>query len=458
MTDPRRALPSVDRLLREDGIGALLETRPRTVVIDALRSLLDAVRTGARPLPTDWPAATAALLDAQDVPSLRAVINATGVVLHTNLGRAPLAPSAVDAAIAAAGYATLEYDLASGNRGSRQEHVAATLARLTEAPAALVVNNAAGALVLALQALAAGREVVISRGELIEIGGSFRIPDILSRSGAILREVGTTNRTHLADYAAAIGPATGAILTVHRSNFAQVGFVASPEPSALAALAAEHGVPYIDDVGSGLLLDLAPWGLTGEPVVPEAVRAGPDLVIFSGDKLLGGPQAGCLVGSTAAIAACRDNPLARALRADKMSLAALEATLALYRDAELARTSIPVLRMLTEAPEALGRRATSLRELLTPLPWPAAAPSIVPEASTPGGGSFPDATLPTTVVVLDPGPAGADSLSRRLRLASPPLVARVQAGQVLLDPRTISEAEIPGVVEAVRAALEASSG
>ncbi len=458
MTDPRRALPSVDRLLREDGIGALLETRPRTVVIDALRSLLDAVRTGARPLPTDWPAATAALLDAQDVPSLRAVINATGVVLHTNLGRAPLAPSAVDAAIAAAGYATLEYDVASGNRGSRQEHVAATLARLTEAPAALVVNNAAGALVLALQALAAGREVVISRGELIEIGGSFRIPDILSRSGAILREVGTTNRTHLADYAAAIGPATGAILTVHRSNFAQVGFVASPEPSALAALAAEHGVPYIDDVGSGLLLDLAPWGLTGEPVVPEAVRAGPDLVIFSGDKLLGGPQAGCLVGSTAAIAACRDNPLARALRADKMSLAALEATLALYRDAELARTSIPVLRMLTEAPEALGRRATSLRELLTPLPWPAAAPTTLPEASTPGGGSFPDATLPTTVVVLDPGPAGADSLSRRLRLASPPLVARVQAGQVLLDPRTISEAEIPGVVEAVRAALEASSG
>ena len=242
MTDPRRALPSVDRLLREDGIGALLETRPLTVVIDALRFLLDAVRTGARPLPTDWPAATAALLDAQDVPSLRAVINATGVVLHTNLGRAPLAPSAVDAAIAAAGYATLEYDLASGNRGSRQEHVAATLARLTEAPAALVVNNAAGALVLALQALAAGREVVISRGELIEIGGSFRIPDILSRSGAILREVGTTNRTHLADYAAAIGPATGAILTVHRSNFAQGGFVASPEPSsaALTALGADR--------------------------------------------------------------------------------------------------------------------------------------------------------------------------------------------------------------------------
>ena len=455
MTDARRALPSIDRLLREDGILTLLEFRPRLLVVDALRTLLEEVRTGTLTAPSDWAVAAGERIALWDAPSLRAVINATGVVLHTNLGRAPLAPAAIAAAVAAAGYGNLEFDLDTGSRGSRQDHVAGAVARLTGAPAAMVVNNAAGALVLALNALAAGREVIISRGELIEIGGSFRIPDILERSGATLREVGTTNRTHLSDYADAISPRTGAILTVHRSNFEQVGFVASPEPALLAALARDRGVPFIHDVGSGLLLDLEPWGLAGEPVVPEAVRTGADLVIFSGDKLLGGPQAGLLVGTEASVAACRRNPLARALRADKMTLAALEATLALYRDPETARTTIPVLRMLTTPEDTLAHRAEALRARIEDLDWPAASPATRPDQSTPGGGSFPGATLGTTVVVLDPGPQGAESMAQRLRRASPAVVGRVHAGAIVLDPRTIGDDQLPGVADAVRQALDA---
>lgn len=453
MTDPRRALPPVDRLLREEGFVSLLEHHPRSLVVTALRELLETVRHGSAGAPADWSAAVAEALARESVGSLRPVINATGVVLHTNLGRAPLAAPAIAAAVGAAGYGTLEFDLASGERGSRQDHVAEALAVLTGAPAGLVVNNAAGALVLALSTLATGREVIISRGELIEIGGSFRIPDILARSGAILREVGTTNRTHLADYANAITPATGAILTVHRSNFAQSGFVASPEPAELAALARQAAVPFIHDVGSGLLLDLSPWGLAGEPLVPAAVAGGADLVIFSGDKLLGGPQAGCIAGRGEPVAACRRNPMARALRSDKMTLAALQATLALYRDPATALATIPVLQMLTTSPGALARRATAIADRLTALAWPGSPPIMEPDHSTPGGGSFPGARLPTTVVRLDPGARGADDLVRQLRLASTPVVARVHAGLVVLDPRTVSDDEVPALAEAIGEAL-----
>lgn len=450
MTDPRRLIPSVDRLLKDEAIAPLIESAPRNVVVAAIREAVAAARaTGTAPA-AGWAADVAGRVRARVTPSLQPVINATGVVLHTNLGRAPLAAAALEAvARVGAGYSALEYDLATGTRGHRATHCASLLAELTGAPAALVVNNAAAALVLALNALAGGREVLISRGELIEIGGSFRIPEILEKSGAVLREVGTTNRTHLSDYRNALGERTGAILTVHRSNFELQGFAASPAPADLAGLAREYGVPYLYDVGSGLLADLAPWGLSGEPAVTDGVAAGADLVLFSGDKLLGGPQAGCLVGTREAITACQTNPFARVTRADKLTLAALEATLALYRDPELARREIPVLRMLTESSEQLGARARRLAELL-----PAdARPRLIPGESAAGGGSFPGAVLPTTLVALDPAETGADELAARLRHGTPAVIARIADGRVLLDPRTLADDELASVAQALTSAL-----
>ena len=437
--DKRRALPSVDTLLRDPSVLGLMSTAPRNTVVRAVREVIERSRKRRAGPPDDWAAEIAERVAARVAPSLARVINATGIVLHTNLGRAPLAARAVSAVQSiATGYSTLEFDLHSGTRGSRADHGRARLALLTGADDALVVNNAAGALVLALGTVAAGREVIISRGELIEIGGSFRIPDILAKSGARLREVGTTNRTHLEDYAAAIGPDTGAILIVHRSNFAQSGFVATPDPAAIAALAHERGLPCLHDTGSGLLLDLSRWGLSGEPLVGDAVAAGADLVLFSGDKLLGGPQAGCLVGHRELIAACRRNPLARALRADKMTLAALEATLALYDDEVTALREVPVLRMLTEAPEEIESRA---RRVLAATPSHF-QPALAGGESAVGGGAFAASVLPTTLVALVPGEIGAHGLALRLRLGDPAVIARVQEGRVLLDPRTIAESEI----------------
>ena len=451
--DLRRALPSVDRLLQDPGVRELLERAPRNLVVAAAREAIAAARGGRGPLPEDWAGEVAERVERRSAPSLHPVLNATGVVLHTNLGRAPLARAALEAVHAvAAGYSTLEFDSATGARGSRSDHCGALLAGLAGTEAALAVNNAAGALVLALNAVAAGKEVLISRGELIEIGGSFRIPDILEKSGAALREVGTTNRTHLDDYRAALSPATGAILTVHRSNFEQKGFVTTPEPSALAALAREAKVPYVYDVGSGLLTDLAPWGLRGEPRVQDAVRSGADLVLWSGDKLLGGPQAGCLAGREELVALARSNPLARALRADKMTLAALEATLALYADPEVAVREIPVLRMLTLSAEELHARAEQLRSAL-----PSLRPCVLASGhSAVGGGSFPGAELPTTLVAIDPGALGAQGLALRLRLGSPPIVARIQDDRVVLDPRTLPPEAFPDIAEAVAAAFEAA--
>jgi L-seryl-tRNA(Ser) seleniumtransferase len=397
----------------------------------------------------DWPAEIAERVARRRAASLHPVLNATGVVLHTNLGRAPLASAAIEAVRAvAAGYSTLEYDVVTGARGSRTDHCASLLAGLTGAQSALVVNNAAGALVLALNTVAQGKEVVISRGELIEIGGSFRIPDILARSGAILREVGTTNRTHVKDYQDALSDRTGAILTVHRSNFELSGFVSTPAPAELAALAARAGVPYLYDVGSGLLADLSPWGLTSEPRVPDAIDSGADLVIFSGDKLLGGPQAGCLAGREALVALTRKNPLSRALRADKLTLAGLEATLALYHDTERAVREIPVLRMLTMAPGELRARAELLRSACAS----SLSCGLADGMSAVGGGAFPGASLPTTLVVLDPGGLGAAGLALRLRLGTPPVVARLEHDRVLLDPRTLPEGSAATVGDAVGAA------
>jgi L-seryl-tRNA(Ser) seleniumtransferase len=310
------------------------------------------------------------------------------------------------------------------------------------------VNNAAGALVLALNAHAAGGRVLISRGELIEIGGSFRIPEILEKSAAVLGEVGTTNRTHLADYERAL-PGAAAILTVHRSNFEQRGFVTSPSPAELASLAHGAGIPFLYDVGSGLLADLSPWGLTSEPNVPDAVATGADLILFSGDKLLGGPQAGCIVGTASAITRCRSNPLARALRADKFTLAGLEATLALYREPARAIQEIPVLRMLTLSGEELVNYAQGLAAILPP----ECRAEIAPGESAVGGGSFPGADLPTTLVLLDPGPEGANRLALRLRLGEPPVVARVQADRVALDPRTLPPDSYKAIASAVTVAV-----
>ena len=452
MTDPRRALPSVDHLLREPAIAALLGGAPRDAVVAAVRETVNAARRRRAGPPDDWAHEVRERLALRTERSLRPVLNATGVVLHTNLGRAPLAHAALDAlAAVGSGYSTLEFDLHAGVRGSRADHCRTLLAELTGAEDGLVVNNAAGALVLALNSTAVGREVLISRGELIEIGGSFRIPEILEKSGARLREVGTTNRTHLADYRTALSPETGAILTVHRSNFEQRGFVATPTLAEVAGLATEAGVPWICDVGSGLLIDLAPWGLAGEPRVADAAAAGADAVIFSGDKLLGGPQAGCLVGGRELVARCRGNPLARALRADKLTLAALEATLALYRDPVVAIAEIPVLAMLTAAADELAARAERLAAAC-----PAElSPTLWSGESAIGGGSFPGAVLPTTLVALDAGPLGPDGLALRLRLGSPPIVARVGDDRVLLDPRTLPPSAYGDIGIALHRALEA---
>ena len=333
MPDARRALPSVASLLENDRLRPLLERAPRGVVVDAIRRTIDAARSEPAAAPADadaWAEAVGRAIDRATLPSLRRVINATGVVLHTNLGRAPL-PGAAIAAIArvAAGFSNLEYDIEKGERGSRYAHCAGLLRELTGAEDALVVNNGAAALVLALNTLADGRDAIVSRGELIEIGGSFRIPDIMAKSGARLVEVGTTNRTHLDDYRRALAADTRAIVKVHRSNFEQAGFVADAPASALAALAAERGLPLLHDLGSGLLLSLDAYGLTGEPTAADAVRDGAALVTMSGDKLLGGPQAGIVVGRRDLIERMRANPLTRAYRVDKLTLAALEATLAL---------------------------------------------------------------------------------------------------------------------------------
>ncbi|HYP48446.1 MAG TPA: L-seryl-tRNA(Sec) selenium transferase, partial [Thermoleophilaceae bacterium] len=375
--------------------------------------------------------------------SLRRVLNATGVIVHTNLGRAPLPEAVLRSALAAAGgYSNLEYDLETGERGSRQAHVEGVLSDLCGAEAALVVNNCAAAVLLAATALSGGRELVVSRGQLVEIGGSFRIPEVVEQSGARLHEVGTTNRTRLADYERALGPDTGALLRAHQSNFRTVGFVEEPEIEELCTL----GVPVIDDVGSGALAEGVPE-LAGEPDVRRSITAGCAVVCFSGDKLLGGPQAGLMAGTSEAIERCRTHPLARALRIDKLSLAALEATLRLLRDAgRQAAAALPVLAMLTAADEELRARAERMSELV-------AGSRVLMATAKAGGGSLPLLELPGPVCAVDPGALGLDELARRLRLGDPPLVGRAREGWLLLDPRTLSDTEAEQAGRAVSAAL-----
>jgi L-seryl-tRNA(Ser) seleniumtransferase len=446
--DPRRRLPSVDALLAEPAIAALAAARSRTLVVRAVRAAVEDARAGGgTPPAAGWPAAVRAQLARLGTPSLVPVINATGVVLHTNLGRALLAPAAVAAMTAVArSYASLEYDLGRGARGSRHAICRDLLVELTGAEDAVVVNNAASGLLLALSALARDGEAIVSRGELVEIGGAFRVPDIMARSGARLVEVGTTNRTHLDDYVQAITPGTRAVLKVHRSNFRLTGFTAEVAAADLAQLARASGAASLYDLGSGLLLDLSRWGLTGEPTVREAVASGVDLVVVSGDKLLGGPQAGIVVGKEAAIAACKRDPLARAVRADKFTLAALEATLGLYRDPEIARREIPTLRMLTIEDVELKRRAEALNKSVK-------GGEIVEGYSEVGGGSFPETKLRTWLVRLTADQLTADSLVERLRGGDPPIIARIEDGHVVLDPRTILPDQIEAVAQGVTDAL-----
>ena len=471
-----RELPAVDRLIGHPALAAAQAEVPAGLLVEVAREVLAGARAAiaagnAAPEADALAAEVAARIAAVTQPSLRPVINAGGVIIHTNLGRAPLSQAAQAAMIAAAGYSNLEYDLEAGTRGSRYSHAAPLLARLTGAEAGLVVNNAAAALVLILSALAAGREVVLSRGQAVEIGGGFRIPDIMRQSGATLVEVGTTNRTYRRDYEAAITAQTAGLLRVHASNFRVVGFTAGVAVGDLAALAHERGLWLVDDVGSGALLSTAAYGLAAEPLVQESVAAGADLVCFSGDKLLGGPQAGIIVGKASWVDRLRRHPLARALRVDKVTLAGLEATLLHYLKGD-APAAVPVWQMISAAPADLERRATAWAGALAAR---GVAARVVPGRSAVGGGSLPGETLPTCLLAVAPeGPSAAapisaaptegedeeaapptspggsaSRLAARLRRGSPAVVARVERDLLLFDPRTVLPGEDTALLEAI---------
>lgn len=441
--DRRRRLPSVGALVEAAEAAGLVGRAGRTVVVAAARAAVADARANGGAAPADgWLAEVERRALEAERPSLVRVINATGVVLHTNLGRAPLAPAAIDAMVAAAGYSALEFDLDRGERGSRQHHVGPLLAELTGAEAGLATVNAAAALVLAVQALAGDGETLVSRGELVAIGGGFRLPEILGQTGTALTEVGTTNRTSITDYDLATSPRTRLALKVHQSNFAMHGFTEEVSVRDLVARCAPRGIPVVHDVGSGLMVALDAYGLRGEPLVRESVAAGA-LTIFSGDKLLGGPQAGLIVGPGAIIARLGAHPLARALRPDKVTLAGLEATLALYRDVALAVREIPVLAMLTADPATLKRRARRLARRIEGATTESGRSAV-------GGGAFPGAELPTTLVSIPT--ESPDTLVAALRRHDPPIIARAAEDRVLLDVRTMRDVEFADIVSAVGAA------
>ena len=447
-----REIPPVDELLGRPELAALASQVSRGYVVERVREVLEEVRDEIRAgTGGENPLAGLEVRIAERVrralePSLGTVINATGVILHTNLGRAPLAAEAVArVGEVAASYSNLEYDLAGGTRGKRDVHAARLLRQLLGAPA-VVVNNNAAAVLLVLNTLAEGGEVVVSRGELIEIGGSFRIPDVMAKSGAVRRDVGTTNRTRLEDYEAAIVPGrTRLLLRVHPSNYRIVGFTERPSLEELVGLGRRAGVPVFEDLGSGCLLDLHPFGITDEPLAGDSLKAGADLVSFSGDKLLGGPQAGIIAGRQDLVEQVRRNPLFRALRVDKMTYAALEATLALYLRGAL--DALPVMRMIRASADEIAERA---RALVAGVSLPV---ELVPGESVVGGGSTPGQSLKTMLLALTHPTLSAAEVEARLRAATPPVIARVEQDRVLLDLRTV----LPEQEPALRYALEALS-
>jgi len=450
-----RKIPSVDEILSRPEITDLLKSYPRTVVVEAVRKGLGRLReellnqkeisefeeslfSFERLLPLFQKE-----IDLQVRPRLRRVINATGVVIHTNLGRSPLHPSALQHMIdISKTYSNLEYDLDLGERGSRYSHVEETLCRLSGAESALVVNNNAGAVLLSLNTMAEGREVIVSRGELVEIGGAFRIPDVMKRSGALLREIGTTNRTHVSDYQEAIGSQTGLLLKVHTSNFRVTGFTSSVPLQDLVQLGRQHEIPVMDDLGSGCLLDLTQYGLEKEPTVQEAIATGADVVTFSGDKLLGGPQAGIILGKKSFLDQIKVNPLTRALRIDKLTLAALESTLLLYLDQKIAMKEIPTLRMLSLDRGKLKRRGRRLLKRLSEMIRKEATLTLREDVSQVGGGALPLQELRTMVLAIKPLHASLNGFEENLRKSDPPIISRISKDELVLDMRTVFDEEI----------------
>lgn len=448
-----RKLPAVDTLLHLPEIGLLAAQVGQTQVTNRLRQVLTSARQqiavgAAAPTVAQVIARLADELTALAQPSLRPVINATGVIIHTNLGRAPLSEAACTAITAVAqGYSNLEYDLEAGERGSRHDHARRLICELTSAEDALVVNNNAAAVYLILAALCLGRDVVISRSQLVEIGGGFRIPDVLRQSGAHLREVGATNRTHLRDFAEAVTPQTAALMRVHASNFKQIGFVTMPTLPELATLAHQKDLILIDDLGSGTLLETTPYGLASEPTVQASIAAGADIVTFSGDKLLGGPQAGIILGRTALISQLRRHPMARALRVDKLTFAALDATLRSYQRG-LAASELPVWQMISASVNTLTER---VQGWLAQLHAAGITGEIIPGESAVGGGSLPGETLPTVLLAIRQD--APDAVAARLRHQPVPVVCRIQRDQLLFDPRTVLPAQEPALLRALLSVL-----
>ncbi len=438
-----RRIPAVDQLLLRPAAARWVSRTSRAFVVSEIQKLLqevrDSIRTGP-PLPTDPDSLDAALelkLEARLRPALRAVINATGVILHTNLGRAPLSAAARHSLSAvSAHYTNLEYDLAGGGRSQRDKHLEAAFAEVLGSEAAVAVNNNAGAVFLILNTLAAGREVVVSRGELIEIGGSFRIPDILARSGAILREVGTTNKTRIADYEAAIRPETALLLRVHPSNYRIRGFTERPGLEDMVRLARHYRLTLVEDVGSGCLVDLRAYGIVDEPVAQESLHAGVDLVCFSADKLMGGPQAGIIAGGRALVESIQRNPLMRTLRVEKLIYGALEATLSSYRTGRQFQ-EIPVLRMISTAPDELRNRSRRLARRLQARGLEGIRVGFFEGKSLVGGGSCPDCDLPTTLLGIDSDKRRPDVIEGRLRAQEPAVIVRLEDDRVLIDLRTV---------------------
>ena len=452
-----RNLPGVDTLLKTEAARSLIDRYGQRLMVEATRSWLETVRRqilsgSPAPAEQDVVMGIARVLELWGRPTLRPVINATGVVIHTNLGRAPLCAEALQAIREVAeGYSNLEYDLEAGERGSRYAHTEELLCRLTGAAGALVVNNNAAAVLLVLIALAQEREVVISRGQLVEIGGGFRIPDVMRQSGARLVEVGTTNRTHLSDYQEALGPDTAMLMLAHQSNFRTLGFVSQVPAQELVELGRARQVLVYEDLGSGTLLDTAAYGFSHEPTVQEAVSAGVDLLSFSGDKLLGGPQAGILVGKADLIDRLRHFPLTRALRVDKMTLAGLQATLLHYLKGDAER-AIPVWRMLAVSQEELGRRA---RRWVHKLKAAGVGARVTNGLSAAGGGSLPGETVPTRLVAI--AADSPDALARRLRAGDPPVIARIEDDLLCLDPRTVLPEQEDALLSAILAAVAGPS-
>lgn len=454
-------IPAVDRLLNSSSLVRLLPKYPRALVLEAVHQVLSEIREDIK-AGNGFHDASSLSVEAVsekvgmrlvhlDRPSLRPVINATGVVVHTNLGRSLLAERVLQKFKSlAGGYSNLEFDLLKGERGSRYTHVEGILKEITGAEAAMVVNNNAAAVLLCLDTMAKGREVVISRGQLVEIGGSFRVPDVMKRSGATMVEVGTTNKTHLRDYESAIGPDTALLLKVHQSNFQIVGFSEEVDTATLVMLGRKHGIPVMEDLGSGCFVDFSKYGLLKEPTVQDVVSKGVDVVAFSGDKMLGGPQAGIILGRKNVIETIRKNQLTRALRIDKLTLLALEETLRIYRDEQAALREIPTLRMIFQPLKALKAKARRLMRMVGAMDHENFRLALSGGESKVGGGALPQLSLPSVLLSLSAGRLSAHAMETWLRACDPPIIARVEKEQVLLDVRTIQDSDMKTVAHALR--------